>query len=89
LGTGLTAPPWKRLVTKSEEEIAGWKYLRQIGKCLKDLKIGTWNVLSLYQPGALKMLLEQLDRYKLDITAIQEMRWIGEGVVEKKNHIVF
>jgi hypothetical protein len=22
-------------------------------------------------------------RYKLDITAIQEMRWIGEGVIEK------
>jgi hypothetical protein len=47
------------------------------------------NVLSLYQPGALKMLLEQLDRYKLDITAIQEMRLIGEGVIEKKDHIVF
>jgi hypothetical protein len=33
------------------------------------------------------MLLEQLDRYKLDITAIQEMRCIGEGVIEKKDHI--
>jgi hypothetical protein len=33
------------------------------------------------------MLLEQLDRYKLDITAIQEMRWIGEGVIEKKDNI--
>jgi hypothetical protein len=53
------------------------------------LKIGTWYVLSLYQPGALKILLEQLDRYKVDITAIKEMRWIGEGVIEKKNHIVF
>jgi hypothetical protein len=35
------------------------------------------------------MLLEQLDRYKLDITVIQEMRWIGEVVIEKKDHIVF
>jgi hypothetical protein len=35
------------------------------------------------------MLLEQLDRYKLDITAIQEMRLIGEGVIEKKDHTVF
>jgi hypothetical protein len=35
------------------------------------------------------MLLEQLDRYKLDVTVIQEMRWIVEGVTEKKNHIVF
>jgi hypothetical protein len=35
------------------------------------------------------MLLEQLDRYKLDVTVIQEMRWIVEGVIEKKNHIFF
>jgi exonuclease III len=52
------------------------------------LKIGTWNVLSLYQPGAQKMLLEQLDRYKLDIIAVQEMRWIGERVIGKKDHTV-
>jgi hypothetical protein len=35
------------------------------------------------------MLLEQLDRYKLDITTIQEIRWIGEAVIEKKDHTVF
>jgi hypothetical protein len=29
------------------------------------------------------------DRYKLDITAIQEIRWTGEGVIEKKKHILF
>jgi hypothetical protein len=49
----------KTLVMKSKEGIGGWKYLRRSGECLKDLKIGTWNVLSLYQPEALKMLLEQ------------------------------
>jgi hypothetical protein len=35
------------------------------------------------------MLLEQLNRYKPDITAIQGIRWIGEGVKEKKDHFVF
>jgi hypothetical protein len=29
----------KTLVTKSEEGVAGWKYLRGSGKCLKDLKM--------------------------------------------------
>jgi hypothetical protein len=28
-------------------------------------------------------------RYKLDITAIQEMRWIGEGFIEKTDHVLF
>ncbi|PNF17173.1 hypothetical protein B7P43_G09059 [Cryptotermes secundus] len=34
------------------------------------------------------MLLDQLDSYKLDITAIQEMRWLGKGVTEKMDHVV-
>jgi hypothetical protein len=48
-----------------------------------------WLVLSLYQPGTLKMLVEQLHRNKLDITGIQEMRCMGEEVIEKNNNIVF
>jgi hypothetical protein len=35
------------------------------------------------------MLLEQLNSYKLDITAIQDLRWVGKGVMEKKDHVVF
>jgi len=58
-------------------------------KGLKDQRVGSWNVLSLYQPGALKMLLSQLDLYKLDITAIQEIRRTGEGIIDKKNHAIF
>jgi exonuclease III len=34
------------------------------------------------------MLLEQLDNRISDITAIQKVRWIDEGVIEKKDHIV-
>jgi hypothetical protein len=48
-----------------------------------------WLVLSLYQPGTLKMLVEQLHRNKLYITAIQEMRCMGEEVIENNNNIVF
>jgi exonuclease III len=53
------------------------------------LIIGSWNVLYLYKAGALKMLLEQLDSYKLDITAIQELRWLDKGVMEKRDHVIF
>jgi hypothetical protein len=48
-------------VTKSEEAKAREAYLRQNGKCLKDLRTGSWNMLPLFQPGALRMLLAQLD----------------------------
>jgi hypothetical protein len=35
------------------------------------------------------MLLSQLDSYKTDITATQEIRWTGEGIIDKKNHTLF
>jgi len=78
---GLTTPPRKKqIVTRSEKATAGQTYLRRKGKRLKDLKIGSWNVLSLYRPRALKMLLDQINKYELNVTAIQEMRWAGEGI---------
>jgi hypothetical protein len=86
----LMTPPWKKeFAAKSKEAKERQAYLRRNGKHLKDLRIGSWNVLSLFQPAALRMLLVQLDRYELDITAIQEIRWAGEGIIEKKDHTVF
>jgi hypothetical protein len=35
------------------------------------------------------MLLDKLEKYYLDITFVQEMRWIGLGTIEKKNWIIF
>ena len=37
----------------------------------------------------MKKLLSQLDSYKTDITALQEIRWTGEGIIDKKNHTIF
>jgi len=35
------------------------------------------------------MFLGQLEKYCVDITCIQEMRWMGSGTIEKKNWIIF
>jgi hypothetical protein len=55
----------------------------------KDLRIGSWNVLSLYRPKSLQILLDQLEKHYVDITCVQEMRWIGSGTIEKKDWIFF
>ena len=47
-----------------------------------DLRACTWNVRSLNGEGASARLVDVLVRVKADITAIQEMRWTGQG---KKN----
>ncbi|KAJ4437536.1 hypothetical protein ANN_17681 [Periplaneta americana] len=87
----LATPPWKKSIAqKPKEGKAGWPNLWRHGKNkANDLKIGTWNVLSLYRPGALKVLTDQLLKYKVDVTAIQEMRWMGNGVIDKKECVIF
>ncbi len=35
------------------------------------------------------MLLDQIDQYKIDIATIQEIRWTGQGIQEKKRHTIF
>jgi hypothetical protein len=54
-----------------------------------ELYVGTWNVLSLHTAGALNLLLEQLEKYKIAITAIQEICWKGNGLLEKRGHTIF
>jgi hypothetical protein len=55
----------------------------------KELRTGTWNVLILYKGGALRDLDKVLQEYKVDITALQEIRWIGQGIVERMDSIIY
>jgi prephenate dehydratase len=40
----------------------------------KDRKLATWNVRSLNRPGALAKLKDELNKYGIAITAVQEIR---------------
>lgn len=43
------------------------------------LRFGTWNIRTLYRAGALQTLTNELKRYRMDIVALQEIRWTGNG----------
>jgi len=45
----------------------------------RGMKIGTWNVTSLYRAGSLKAAARELVRYKLDVVGVQEVRWDKGG----------
>jgi hypothetical protein len=45
---------------------------------LKDFSIGKWNVRLLYRAGHLTTVISSLERYQLNIAAIQETRWPGQ-----------
>jgi exonuclease III len=44
-----------------------------------ELRIGTWNVKSLYRAGSLKVVSEEISKYKLDSVRVQEIRWDRGG----------
>jgi exonuclease III len=54
-----------------------------------DIRFGTWNVRSLHRTGALKRVARQLEKYKLDLVGIQEVRWMKRGTERAKNYTFF
>jgi len=53
------------------------------------MKIGTWNVRSLYRAGSLKAAATELVRYKLDVVGVQEVRWDKGGTVRAGDYDFF
>jgi exonuclease III len=53
------------------------------------MRFGTWNVRSLFRVGAIKSDVGELEKYKLDLVGVQEVRWEGEGYQVANNYIFF
>jgi len=53
------------------------------------MKIGTWNVRSLYRAGSLKAAARALARYKLDVVGVQGVRWDKGGTVRAGDYDFF
>lgn len=68
--------------------MAGLTPRKKTRKRLTDLRFGFWNVRTLYQSKKLQVLIEQMDSYRVDLLAIQEMRWTGSGMMDTRGHTV-
>ena len=55
----------------------------------REMKIGAWNVRSLYRAGSLKAATRELARYKLDVVGVQEVRWDKGGTVRTEDYDFF
>jgi exonuclease III len=53
-----------------------------------DMRLGTWNVKSLYRAGSLKTVAKELVKYKLDLVGVQEVRW-EKGSTERAGDYTF
>src|SRR5215813_1186123 len=55
----------------------------------RDIRLGTWNVRSLYRAGSLTAAASELARYKLDLVGVQEVRWDKGGTVNAGDYSFF
>ncbi|XP_008178185.1 craniofacial development protein 2-like [Acyrthosiphon pisum] len=81
---GLTTLHGKTHIVTIQPKSPRMKYVE-----LKDFLIGTWNVRSLYRAGHLTTVISSLERYQLNIAAIQETRWPGQGNLKINNWTYF
>jgi len=52
-------------------------------------RFGTWNIRSLYKPGALKCITSVIKEYNVELVALQEVKWPGSGHHKSDNMTVF
>jgi hypothetical protein len=45
-----------------------------------DMRLGLWNVRSLYRARSLMVVTKELSKYKLDLVGMLEGRWEGGGI---------
>jgi exonuclease III len=50
------------------------------------MRFGTWNVRSPCRVGAIKSVQQELEKYKLDLVGVQEVRWEGVGYQRADNY---
>lgn len=64
-----------------------WR-VREQRKMEKDFTIATWIIQSMVRPVVLKVINE-LNKYNIKITALQEVRWKGHRMMASGNRIEF
>jgi exonuclease III len=53
------------------------------------MRLGKWNVRSLYRAGSLKTVARELGQYKLDLVGVQEVRWEKEDTERAEDYTFF
>ena len=86
----LTTSPWKnQFVMKHEYKPRNWTDISLTTKRQNiDMNIGTWNVLSWYRQAASIKAIRELEKYKMDIAAIQKIRWPGSGNSKSSKSVI-
>lgn len=79
-----TKPTQQPRITKRKQ-----RQRQRTSKTDNDLRIGSWNITSLHRAGALRTVVDQLNKYRVDIAAVQEVRWPGNGSCDVRGSTLY
>jgi exonuclease III len=88
----LTTPHSKKLiVTKVKQREKLDRFNDDGRKRCKDIKVtlATWNIQTMLKPGKMKEIMEEICKARVDVVAVQEIRWEGQGRIDKKDFSLF
>jgi len=89
-----TSPQKKPNTTKNAQLLkAGRMDNRRPKRVIRNKKeniyLGTWNVLTMLQTGKMQEVAEQILQTELQIVALQEIRWKGQGQIKKDKYNLY
>jgi hypothetical protein len=90
-GLGAVTLYRKKSLVKKAQGTAGQTTLIRHNKWkrINEIRLFTWSVLSIFRPVSLRMLTDVLSDYRPDITAIQKLRWVGSGAMQKCHYDLY
>ncbi|XP_024893868.1 uncharacterized protein LOC112468758 [Temnothorax curvispinosus] len=53
------------------------------------MRFATWHVRSLFRQAAFREVVEELTKYRIELCALQEIRWPGKEILYKKDSTLF
>lgn len=77
--------PRQALNSQRVQRIPGWN----LNLTKTEIKVGTWNVRSMNQPGKLRNTINEMQRLNIKILGISEMRWRDSGKYQTSDATVF
>ena len=85
----MTKAKRKRKKKEKKKEKKERKKERKKRKKKMDMKFGAWNVRILYRAGTLGLVASEIDKYRMDLVEVQEVRWEGSGTLESGSYTLF
>ncbi|KAG8231215.1 hypothetical protein J437_LFUL010912 [Ladona fulva] len=88
LVVGLTTPHCKNSLVfenKTQPWTGGDNGIRPLRASRKhELRIATWSVRTMLKPGRMKKVADEMQKYRIDVMGLQEIRWQGQRRIDKK-----